>query len=286
MRYILFNRLAGHDSESRVRALESQLSGPCKLIDVSEISDYQVFAGSLEPEDSLVIAGGDGTLNCFVNNMEGVRLPQKVYYYPCGTGNDFAHDLGYDNASNPFPVEEYLKDLPTVTVKGKTRRFLNAVGYGIDGYCCEVGDKLKQQPGKKINYTAIAIRGLLWDYRATNAKVTVDGKEHFFRKVWIAPTLNGRFYGGGMMAAPEQKRNSGKLSVMVFHGFGRLRTLMMFPSIFKGEHVKYTKAVTVLEGREITVEFDRPTPLQIDGETVLDVTSYSARVTADVATPV
>ena len=25
------------------------------------------------------------------------------------------------------------------------------------------------------------------------------------------------------------------------------------------------------------MEFDRPTPLQIDGETVLDVTSYTAR---------
>lgn len=35
--------------------------------------------------------------------------------------------------------------------------------------------------------------------------------------------------------------------------------------------------VDILKGREITVEFDRPTALQIDGETILGVTSYTAR---------
>ena len=32
------------------------------------------------------------------------------------------------------------------------------------------------------------------------------------------------------------------------------------------------------EGKDITVTFDRPTPLQIDGETVLGVTSYTVTV--------
>ena len=35
--------------------------------------------------------------------------------------------------------------------------------------------------------------------------------------------------------------------------------------------------VAIHTGKEITVEFDRPTPLQIDGETVLDVTKYAAK---------
>jgi diacylglycerol kinase family enzyme len=52
---------------------------------------------------------------------------------------------------------------------------------------------------------------------------------------------------------------------------------MAFPSIFKGEHVKKTKIVKVFSGKEITVEFDRPTAIQIDGETILGVTKYTAR---------
>ena len=65
---------------------------------------------------------------------------------------------------------------------------------------------------------------------------------------------------------------------MIFHGSGKLKTLMIFPSLFKGEHVKHTKHVDVLTGREITVEFDRPVALQIDGETVLGVSSYTAKL--------
>ena len=81
------------------------------------------------------------------------------------------------------------------------------------------------------------------------------------------------------MPTPAQDRLSedGKMSLMVFHGSGKLKTLMVFPSIFKGEHVKKTKIVEVITGYDITVEFDRPTALQIDGETVTGVSSYRAR---------
>ena len=89
--------------------------------------------------------------------------------------------------------------------------------------------------------------------------------------------MHGKYYGGGMISAPEQDRSSGKLSVMPFHGVGRPRTLCVFPSIFKGEHVLHKNMVAVHTGHEITVEFDRSIPLQIDGETILDVTKYAAR---------
>ena len=84
------------------------------------------------------------------------------------------------------------------------------------------------------------------------------------------------------MAAPSQNRGNtdGTLSLVVFHGAGRLRTLCAFPGIFKGKHVKHRKIVAVHTRHEINVEFDRPTPLQIDGETVLNVKSYTARSSA------
>ena len=50
---------------------------------------------------------------------------------------------------------------------------------------------------------------------------------------------------------------------------------MVFPSIFKGEHISHKDMVDVMSGHEITVEFDKPTPLQIDGETILGVTKYT-----------
>lgn len=277
-KYVLYNPFAGNGKcEAEIKNSKLVADGNPEFWDMTRPDTYSVKIPSLKADDTLVICGGDGTLNRFVNDLGDVGIPCDVLYCPMGTGNDFAHDFGHASGDEPFAVTDYLKDLPTVEVNGKTSTFLNGVGYGIDGYCCEVGDKLRATPGKKVNYTSIAIKGLLFHYKPTAAKVTVDGETHTYKKVWLAPTMNGRFYGGGMMPTPDQKRNGGKLSVMIMHDSGKLHTLMVFPSIFKGEHVKKTKMVDVFEGEEITVEFDRPTALQIDGETVLGVTKYTAK---------
>lgn len=285
--YILHNPKAGAGLETPdFSVLSFVMDAELTPVDITAIGDYAEFFAAMTEDDILVLAGGDGTLNRFVNATDGMDIPCQIWYLPAGSGNDFAHDVGHGGADKPFPLKQYLRDLPTVEVKGQQYRFLNGVGYGIDGYCCEVGDELRKVPGKKVNYTAIAIRGLLLDYIPTSAVVTVDGVRHEYQKVWIAPTMLGSHYGGGMIPTPAQRRDDpeGKLSVMVFHGSGKLKTLMVFPSIFKGEHIKHTECVEVLSGHEITVEFSAPRPLQVDGETVLNVCSYTARsrVTAKV----
>lgn len=277
--YVFYNPLSGNGKGAQnAEKLRTLVNDPLEFFDMTRVTNYSAVIGGMEGEDYIVLAGGDGTLNRFINDTAGLDISQEILYYPTGTGNDFAYELGIKAEDRPVSITRYLKNLPSVQVKGKTYRFLNGVGYGIDGYCCEVGDKLRAIPGKKVNYASIAIKGLLFHFDARNAKVTVDDQQYTFKKVWIAPTMHGKCYGGGMIAAPEQDRLSeeGKLSLMLFHGAGRIRTLCAFPSIFKGEHVKKTKMVKVLTGHRITVEFDRPTPLQIDGETILDVTSYTA----------
>ncbi len=277
--YVLYNTRAGMKADAEnIKNLETMLQGELKFIEIEKIKDYKVFVSGLEGEDYIVLCGGDGTLNCFANHMEGIDYAGQILYYPNGTGNDFAHEMGKAKACEPFAVNEYLKDLPWVEVKGKKYRFLNGVGYGIDGYCCEVGDEQKKTSDKPVNYTAIAIKGLLFHYKPTNATITVDGVQHTYKKVWLAPTMYGKYYGGGMIPTPGQVRGEDSLSTMVYYGVGKLRALMVFPSIFKGEHVKQTKMVEILNGQNITVEFDRPTALQIDGETILGVSSYTASV--------
>ena len=273
--YVIYNPMAGNGkAEEDAKLLQMILDEDLEHYDMTRITNYAAFLSGMEKGDYLVIVGGDGTLNRFINDTNNIEITQEILYFPAGSGNDFAREFGTEG--NPIVVTQYLRNLPSVDVNGRHYRFINGVGFGIDGYCCQVGDELRKIPGKKVNYTGIAIKGLLLYFAPRNATVTVDGKEYTYKKVWIAPTMHGKFYGGGMIPTPRQDRNSGKLSVMLFHGAGRLRTLCVFPSIFKGEHVKHTKMVAVHTGKEITVEFDQPTPLQIDGETVLNVTRYSA----------
>ena len=279
MIYILYNPMAGNNQGYQKA---SELKNIYKdqettFLDITEVQDYDsLFYEKIKEGDSVVIAGGDGTLNRFINNTESISYTCPILYYPVGSGNDFSRDVDQEK---PFPVNQYIENLPIVEVKGKKYRFINGVGYGIDGYCCEVGDSLRGKSEKPINYTAIAIKGLLFHYKPTKATITVDGVEHTYEKVWLAPTMHGRFYGGGMLPTPGQTRDENdKLSVMVMYGKGKIKTLMVFPSIFKGEHVKHKDMVEVLSGRTIKVEFDKPTALQIDGETILGVTSYTATV--------
>ena len=278
--YILYNPKSGSDTGTQKAEELKKYAGEreAELADITKIDDYAAFLGKVTDDDALVICGGDGTLMRFVNYSGGAALPKNLYFYSSGTGNDFLHDLGKEPGGEPVEISKYVEKLPTVTVKGKTYKFINGVGFGIDGYCCEVGDRLHAESDKPVNYTSIAIKGLLFHYKPTNAVVTVDGVRKTFSKVWLAPTMNGRYYGGGMIPTPKQDRlNNETVSTMVMYGKGKIKTLIVFPSIFKGEHVNHTDMVEVMTGREITVEFDRPTALQIDGETILGVTSYSVK---------
>lgn len=283
MVHILYNPLSGSGKGfDRAQALHELLRDrELNFCDIREIKDYAEFFVGIGEDDELVIAGGDGTLNKFINFTADLTYPKNLFYYAMGSGNDFRQDVA-PAETGLIPLSEYVRNLPTVTVNGKSYRFLNGIGYGIDGYCCEVGDKLAKKSDKPINYAGIAIKGLLFHYKPTTATVTVDGVSKTYKKVWLAPTMNGRYYGGGMDIAPAQDRlNPDRtVSAVVLFGSGKLKTLLVFPSIFKGEHVKHTEMVAIASGHEVTVKFDRPVALQIDGELVLNVTEYTVRSAA------
>lgn len=278
---ILYNPKAGNgwNEAKQQAAAEAFPSTKADFFDMTK-TDLGSFLKSMTDEtDALAIVGGDGTINRFVNDAKGIQINVPIYYLAGGSGNDFLHDIGGESGK-PIRIDGYIKDLPEVTVNGKTSSFINGIGYGIDGYCCEVGDAQKLSGKTEINYAGIAIKGLLFHFHPSNAVVMVDGVRHTFKKVWLAPTMFGRYYGGGMMPTPAQDRNKKErqLSVLVWHGSGKLSTLAAFPSIFKGKHIKHEKMCEILTGKEISVEFDSPCALQIDGETVLNVSGYTASV--------
>ena len=118
--------------------------------------------------------------------------------------------------------------------------------------------------------------GLLFDFTPKHAWIEVDGKTYEFDNVWLAPSMNGRYVGGGMMMAPSQDRMGNTLSLVVYSCKSKLKSLILFPSIFKGEHVSHTDVVTIVKGHKIHVKYDKPCAVQIDGDTVLDVIEYWA----------
>ncbi|MCR5301615.1 MAG: diacylglycerol kinase family protein [Lachnospiraceae bacterium] len=279
MIYVMYNPLAGNRTcEEACKGVgEIFASDDKQYIDLLTIDDLEQYIRQFSPEDQIVVCGGDGTLNYLINHINTAELEQDIFYYPGGSGNDFYHDVDEEGTNGVYRINMYLKCIPVVKVKGMKKLFLNGIGYGIDGYCCEEGDKKRiVSPGKRVNYSIIALKGLVYDFKRVNAKVTVDGVTKEYHNVWMAPTMNGRYFGGGMKCAPNQDRmnEDGLVSVIVVHSRFRLPVLLAFASVYKGNHIRYKSLVTELFGSDITIEFDRPTALQIDGETVTDVLKY------------
>ena len=274
---VLYNPGAGRQAAVMLEKLKDRYAGvPMRMQDVTHMQEYAGLY-ALCQEDCIIVAGGDGTLTRFANDVDVSALACGVKYYPIGSGNDFAKDCGHVRGCEPFDVKERLSHLPTFTANGVTRKFINGVGAGLDGYVCREGNAQHKRTGKAVNYTLVAIRSLLFGYKPVTAAVTVDGVRRAYEKVWFAAAMHGRYFGGGMMLTPDQHRDneSGTVTSLVYFGKGKLFTLYIFPTIFKGTHVKYKENIILRRGSSVEVTFDRPVDLQVDGEVIENVTGYT-----------
>ncbi len=273
MYYLLYNLESNNNSskENLIKLYSEKYEGIESII--FNGLDFEKFSKSINKDDTIILSGGDGTINYFANLYKKYPFDANILYSADGTGNDFLRDIEKEGL---IDLREYIKKLPTVTINGETRYFINNASFGIDGTVCEVADNYKKK-GKKYDYTKIAAKLLLFKYKPTKAKIIIDGKEYNYKKVWLASVFNGRYVGGGMKIAPNQNRFDNNLSVVIIHKSRRIKTAIAFLSIFKGLHIKkYPQYVDIYKGNEITVEFDRPNAIQVDGDTTLNITSYSA----------
>jgi hypothetical protein len=73
-KYILYNSLAGNGKcMYDVQALADTYPDAI-LKKMTEIASYAEFMGSLAEDDEVILCGGDGTLNIFVNDIKSIHL--------------------------------------------------------------------------------------------------------------------------------------------------------------------------------------------------------------------
>jgi diacylglycerol kinase (ATP) len=205
--------------------------------------------------DVLAVAGGDGMVHLGVNLCADTKTPLAII--AAGTGNDIARGLGLP-VHDPIAAADVVgSGIPRqidvarhVDGRGDVRWFAGVLGAGFDSLVNERANTWPWPKGR-MRYN-LAIARELPGFRAIPYAVTVDGVRHETAAMLVT-VGNGQSYGGGMRVCPDASFDDGLLDVMVLHDISTLEFLKVFPTVFKGTHVRHP-AVEILRGREVTLE--------------------------------
>jgi len=237
-------------------------------------------AAARDGYDTVVSVGGDGTINEIVNGLYASGNIREVALgiVSTGTGSDYIRTVGvprrYEDAChcllNP---QKRTVDLGVVeyTDKGKLveRLFVNFSGFGFDA---EIVRRTTRQ-FKALGSLPAYLMGLLVTlvaYRNKDISLKVDG-EMMEKRVCAVVMNNGKYGGGGMLAAPDADLTDGRLDVLIVGDMSKPDLLRSLPRIYKGTHLTHPK-VTMKKAREIEVTCrGGRIHLQADGELLGEV---------------
>ena len=278
MYYILYNEKSKQGRAVKVAAkLHKKLSKKeearlCSVFDI--LGREKEYIAKLNPEDKVVIIGGDGTFHQFVNAVKPNKVNCRVYALASGTGNDFARDY---NRKKMFEITHLINDLPLLTINNeKEYVFLNGAGIGVDSLVCYEQEQAMKKY-EKTSYFKVALK-VIKNFKPYTLDLTVDGKLHHFENVWFFVCNNGRYFGGGMKVTPKAVREDDLLDVCVVHNIKVRKLIFILPTVFFGWHVKFKKYVSIIRGKHIIADPNGGCDiLQRDGEVSTGVDKIEVR---------
>ncbi len=242
---------------------------PFRLKSILKIDDIKEYLDNKKEIDKVILLGGDGTINRFINDTVNYTFSQDIYLKKNGSGNDYMRSLKGSDIEPQYIMES------TYDTGFKTH-FINGTGMGVDGY---VGYLVDQNIKKGIfGYFKSTIKALL-KYIPEPLTLTIDGEVYKFEKTYLVTMNNGRYFGGGMKIAPPGNINDEYLDVVVAHSASRLTLIFIFLTIYLGKHIKFKKYVFHKRGKHIKAEYTTPQITQADGENYYDITTIEAKST-------
>lgn len=110
----------------------------------------------------------------------------------------------------------------------------------------------------------------MFAYRNAPVRVRVDGKLCLEAPILNVALANGRYFGGGMLIAPEADPADGLLDVIALHDLSRVQGIALAKHIYRGSHVgqpgvsvargKVVEAEALVASTEVLVDMDGETP--------------------------
>ena len=213
--------------------------------------------------DTLVAVGGDGLVHLALQAVAGTGV--RLGIVPCGTGNDAARALGLPLGDPAAAVDVVLTGRTRVVDLGRVdgRTFLAVLSSGFDSRVNERANRMTWVRGP-VRYR-VAMVAELGVFRPVPYRIVLDG-ELLEVEAMLVAVGNGPSYGGGMRVCPGAQLDDGLLDVTVVLPLAIGPFLRLFPSVYRGEHVR-SAAVLTRQVRQVSLAADGMTAYA-DGEPV------------------
>lgn len=252
----------------------SAMLGDCKVygLDTKSAEEFHTCANEVSKKvDTLIVAGGDGTLQDVINSVDKDVV---LSYLPFGSGNAIKYALGLPKTIPK--ITEQIKNgkkrsLDLMLCDDSRKTFIADIGIG--GKIVEEREKMLKKGVKgRLAYT-LATAKIVSEYKGQEIKVTIDKKKFYFKNALSMVLTKIPFGGYGMNVVPKAKLNDGYIHFLaVAFDIPELAYGMVTVLIDGNKAGKYTK------GKEIYVETSKEEYLEIGGDVERKGTSFKFKV--------
>ncbi|MEP6956363.1 MAG: diacylglycerol kinase family protein [Chthoniobacterales bacterium] len=262
---VILNPAARGERARRLRARIEAIADGAVVLATSRSGDAESLARTAVKQgfDTIVAAGGDGTVNEVVNGMAGSSVALGIL--PLGTMNVFATELGLPTGDLERCWEiiaaHEIREVDLPDANGK--HFVQLAGVGFDAQVVqETSQSSKRSFGPLsylVNAAQIAARTPPLLQIESEHAVTTEGS--------FVLVGNGRLYGGPFPFFKQAVIDDGLFDVLVFKRLNYLEIVrymqdVIFSSAITAPEVEYFQTTSLRVSSETAV------PVEVDGELI------------------
>ncbi len=278
---VIWNPQAGQKQKDRLEIVEKGLTdaGADFIVletDLSNLPAARTREAIARGYHVIVGCGGDGTLN---------EIGSVVVHYkdavlgivPSGSGNDIARSQGL-----PLDAAAATERILAHKVKevdcgyANEHFFMNIASIGFDAEVVHRKTTLPPFVPPSLGYRLSVIL-LMFSYREMHMNIRLNG-ERIRRPMLLCAVGIGKYYGGGIEILGNAVVDDGYFDVCTIDRVSLLERLTLLPALGSGNHLEKFDTVRSHRVKEVRIETDRPTWLNIDGELIPNTTEATFRI--------
>ena len=213
--------------------------------------------------DSMMGLIPSGTRNVLAKSLD---LPEDIVQC-CSNlvvGTSKKIDIISATVSAPISPEDLSKGSKLIT-----RVFLNAAELGVAAEIIDRSKKVRNTVKSRLLSTVTSLAVTVPYYESNLCEVSIDdGKENILTKMTMCVIANGRYLGGGLMAAPKASVSDGLLDIVILKDSGGIKMLDYFVDIKDGDYANKPD-ILYRQARKVSIKSkEKDVTVAIDGEPI------------------